>query len=245
MERSPASSLRVAGASAGARAPVAGVASVGETSLAPETLERAGRGEESAWRMIVEMYGRRIFALAKSRVGDPERAEEITQSVFVTLAEKLRHSGQGGSSAGEGSNWDGEGGVTGASGYSERGKFEPWLFRVAMNRIRDFGRRQTREAGRASSLELRRDEPVATASAAEREAGEFEALRAAIAQLPEADREVVELRHHADLSFKQMSQLLDEPIGTLLARHHRALRKLRAILEEAMGPSQGEGANHA
>ena len=65
------------------------------------------------------------------------------------------------------------------------------------------------------------------------------------AQTTDADREVVELRHHADLSFKQMAQLLNEPIGTLLARHHRALRKLRATLEQAMGPSQGEGPSHA
>lgn len=233
------------------RSAVAGAAEAGEATIAPETLERAGRGEESAWRMIVETYGRRIFALAKSRVGDAERAEEITQSVFVTLAEKLRNFGPG--ATGVGAAWDEEGGmagagVNGAGGYSERGKFEPWLFRVAMNRIRDFGRRQTREAGRATSLELHRDESLVAARAdtgGTREASEFEALRAAIAQLPETDREVVELRHHADLSFKQMAQLLNEPIGTLLARHHRALRKLRAILEQAMGPSQGEGPSHA
>ncbi len=161
---------RVAGATAGTRAAISGAPAGGELSLAPETLERAGRGEESAWRMIVEMYGRRIFALAKSRVGDAERAEEITQSVFVTLAEKLRNAGPG--AAGVGAAWDEEGGMTGASGYSERGKFEPWLFRVAMNRIRDFGRRQTREAGRATSLELHRDETMVAARADAGEGGD-------------------------------------------------------------------------
>ncbi len=49
-------------------------------------------------------------------------------------------------------------------------------------------------------------------------------------KLSEADREIVELRHHAGLSFKQMADLLSEPIGTLLARHHRALKKLKDLL---------------
>ena len=45
-----------------------------------------------------------------------------------------------------------------------------------------------------------------------------------MARLHDADREVIELRHHGGLSFKQIAELLDEPLGTLLARHHRALR---------------------
>ena len=55
---------------------------------------------------------------------------------------------------------------------------------------------------------------------------------AAMARLPEADREIIELRHTGELSFKQLSDYYDEPVGTLLARHHRALKKLRAILED-------------
>jgi RNA polymerase sigma-70 factor (ECF subfamily) len=51
-----------------------------------------------------------------------------------------------------------------------------------------------------------------------------------MARLPDADREVVELRHHAGLTFAQMADMLSEPLGTLLARHHRALKKLKSIL---------------
>lgn len=45
--------------------------------------------------------------------------------------------------------------------------------------------------------------------------------------LSEADREIVELRHHGGLSFKQIADVLGEPMGTLLARHHRALKSSR------------------
>lgn len=50
-------------------------------------------------------------------------------------------------------------------------------------------------------------------------------------QLSESDREIVELRHHGQMNFKDMADLLEEPMGTLLARHHRALRKLKELME--------------
>jgi DNA-directed RNA polymerase specialized sigma24 family protein len=49
-------------------------------------------------------------------------------------------------------------------------------------------------------------------------------------QLSHADREVIELRHHGQMSFQQLAEMLDEPMGTLLARHHRALKKLKEIM---------------
>jgi RNA polymerase sigma-70 factor (ECF subfamily) len=54
-----------------------------------------------------------------------------------------------------------------------------------------------------------------------------------MAELNEEDREVIELRHHGGMSFKEMAEMLGEPMGTLLARHHRALHKLRRVLEQA------------
>ena len=56
-------------------------------------------------------------------------------------------------------------------------------------------------------------------------------LKAAIERLPDADREILYLRHVGGLSFKQLSEALETPMGTLLARHHRALKKVRSLLE--------------
>jgi RNA polymerase sigma-70 factor (ECF subfamily) len=179
-------------------------------------LSRAMRGDERAWRELVGAYGPRVFALAQSRCHNADVAEEIMQSVFATVAVKVR-----------------------GGDYIEHGKFEAWLFRVAMNRVRDYARSKKR----SSALFQQGSEPVAEA-AAQREqertdSEQLSALRAAMEQLPDADREVIELRHHGDLSFKQIADLLDEPLGTLLARHHRALRKLKELVENAMqGGSQ-------
>lgn len=168
-------------------------------------LAGASRGDEGAWRELTLLYGRRVFALVRSRVGSDDLAEEISQSVFATIATKLR---------------DG--------GYEEIGRFEPWLFRIAMNRVRDNVRHAKRRSG-VLSLNAS-PEPVMDRPEIEMDGADRAGLRAAVENLSEADREIIELRHHAGMGFRQMAELLGEPVGTLLARHHRALQKLRAML---------------
>lgn len=171
-------------------------------------LQEAAAGDGTAWVRVVERYGRRVFALAQSRCRNCDVAEEITQSVFVTVAEKV-----------------------GAGEYTECGRFEQWLFRVAMNRVRDHIRRVKRRSATG-------DEATLSAIASRERDGrdpdrsqEFALLRRAMDTLSDQDREIVELRHHGGLSFKQISDVLEEPLGTLLARHHRALKKLREAIE--------------
>lgn len=172
-------------------------------------LARAAAGDDIAWRSVVGAYVPRVFALIRSQCGDSDLAEEITQSTFCTVAAKLRD-------------------------YQEVGRFESWLFRIAMNRLRDEMRRRKRHA---SPME---EAPMASLAvvAPDRDVGRgadavtARVLAEAIASLNDADREIINLRHVGGLSFKQLADALHEPLGTLLARHHRALKKLRDFLEE-------------
>jgi DNA-directed RNA polymerase specialized sigma24 family protein len=59
-------------------------------------IARAAKGEERAWEELMGLYARRVFAMARSRLHDDELAEEITQSVFVTVATKLSAQSEGG-----------------------------------------------------------------------------------------------------------------------------------------------------
>lgn len=180
-------------------------------------LEGAARGEDAAWTELLGLYGRRVYALVRSRCGSEELAEEITQGVFVSVATKMR----------EGS-------------YTERGRFESWLFRIAMNRVRDVARAKKRRktTGLESAADVRAPEDGLGNKAAS--AGELAHLRASLEGLSDQDREVIELRHHAGMGFKEMAELLGEPMGTLLARHHRALRKLKDGLTKrgVLGPDE-------
>lgn len=168
-------------------------------------VHRAAQGEEDAWRGLVEAYSRRVFAMARSRLRDDDLAEEITQSVFVTVATKLCQ-----------------------DGYNEQGRFEPWLFRITMNRVRDEFRRRGRHARPTDPTHLQDSRQAPEESTTE---APNDKLRDAIEQLNDTDREIIELRHHGQLSFKQISDILNQPVGTLLARHHRALKKLKAIMD--------------
>jgi RNA polymerase sigma-70 factor (ECF subfamily) len=171
-----------------------------------KTLRRAAGGDERAWQRIVEAYGPRVFGLFRAQCGNVELAEEITQSTFCTLVARI---GQ----------------------YTELGRFESWLFRIAMNRLRDEMRRRKRHARPVEAEALvglaGAGEPRSPDAAGE---DEVQALRAALGRLSEADRRVIHLRHFAGLSFAQIAEVLGEPLGTVLARQHRALGKLRQML---------------
>ena len=192
----------------------------GDASAIAALVADAAEGSQDAWRSIVHAFGPRVFALVRSRCGDAEFAEEVTQAVFATAAEKLT--------------------IGGPTAYTEQGRFEAWLFRIAMNRVRDEARRRKRRNTVHGGLRLHdaegseRTTTISRGGAANRaEDCQLNQMRRAMAQLGDADREVIALRHHGEMTFKQMSELLGEPVGTLLARHHRALRKLKDKMEQA------------
>ena len=129
----------------------------------------AANGDEISWRFIVDSYANRVFALIRSKCANEDLAEEITQSTFCTVAQKLQD-------------------------YTETGKFEAWLFRIAMNRMRDEMRRRKRHAvpmenemiGVLSSgiSDVQEDDEVAI---------EIQRLRAAIRQLSSSDQDIIHM----------------------------------------------------
>lgn len=184
---------------------------LGRTEALAGLLEAASRGDEAAWRDLIGLYGRRVYALIKSRCRNDSLAEELTQSVFTTVVTKL---GQG--------------------QYTEQGRFESWLFRIAINRVRDEARRTKHRPVPVdpATFNQQPQRPVTESP----DSTKLNALRNAITLLSDSDQEIVLLRHHCEMSFKTISELLEEPVGTLLARHHRALRKLKRILESGQSP---------
>ena len=181
-----------------------------------QTLRAARDGDAQAWRWLIDAYSGRVFGLLLKQCRDRELAEELTQATFVQIVEKL-------------------------DSYDEQGKFDAWLFRIAMNRLRDEMRRRKRQAittdfaseapesmGRLVGGSGETDSPQAALAQKER-VGE---LMAAINQLSEADQQVIYLRYTADLSFQEIADTLEQPLGTVLARGHRALKKLRDIMAE-------------
>ena len=170
------------------------------------TLRRIVDGDENAWREIIDAYGSRVYALLFSRCRNAELAEEIAQSTFCTVVTKF-------------------------DSYVEAGKFESWLFRIAMNRLRDEMRRRGRHA-----VPVAQEAFSGVAAPSDPGSSDFDqrelqhSLWDAIGGLPEADQQILHLRHVSEMSFKQIAEVLEQPLGTVLARHFRALKRLREKL---------------
>jgi RNA polymerase sigma-70 factor (ECF subfamily) len=182
------------------------------TQALDQLLQAAAKGDAHAWRSLVEAYSGRVYGLLYRQCGSADLAEEITQATFVKV-------------------------VTELPAYEEQGRFEAWLFRIAINRLRDELRRRKRQAI-AVDFETTPPEAlggVATGpgpSDAMHRREQIKRLRAAIDRLPDADRELLHLRYTAELSFAEIAETLDQPLGTVLARGHRALKKLRDMLDD-------------
>lgn len=189
------------------REPAIPIPEAGAAAALAALLRRAARGEEAAWREVVDLYASRLFALARARGLSAELSEEIAHATLVRVAEHLRE-----------------------GRYEESGRFESWIFSIAINRVRDEARRRSRQATPVDPSSLRLLESAPPHAADSADPHRFAPLRAALATLSEADHEVVSLRHHAGMAFAQIADVLQEPVGTVLARHHRALRKLKTIL---------------
>ncbi len=184
----------------------------------PHLVERARTGDSAAWAAIVDGMGPRVMGLMVARTRDRDLAEELTAATLAKLVEVLTD-------------------PAAKATYAETGRFEAWLFRIAMNKLRDEMRRRKRTASPGCERDEAGGDPLDRFAGGTPEAFELAAveetnagLRAAVETLPDADREVLHLRHTAGLTFPEIAASLAQPLGTVLARAHRAHRKLARLL---------------
>lgn len=179
-----------------------------------ELLRRARARDPEALTRLVEFYGARVFGLLYRLTGTRDAAEDLMQETFLRVVRAL---GQ----------------------YEHVGRFEAWLFRIAANLARDRARAQRRHgdgtpvgdwdvdearvAGRQAAIPAGPEQRLV-----DREQGER--LARAVDRLSDADREIILLRHYSELSFREIADVLGVPLGTALARAHRALGRLRQEL---------------
>lgn len=171
-----------------------------------ELIRRVGFGDRSAFDALYRRYARPVYGLALRRLGDRGRAEDAVQETFASV-------------------WRAAG-----SYKPERGPGAPWLYAVARNAIVDNGR-----ARREPPVDAP-DEVAGDEGPAERAESGWIAWRVhrALAELPENERQVIELAYWGGRSQSEIADLLGIPLGTVKTRTRTGLSRLAAVLEDVL-----------
>jgi RNA polymerase sigma factor (sigma-70 family) len=114
---------------------------------------------------------------------------------------------------------------------STAGGFKAWLFRIATNKANDHWRGRTREKSATEGLKLVTEDQMPAAGDRLESTEEQSKLKKAIAQLPEGQRQVLMLRYYSNLKFVEIAEIVGCPLNTALGRMHKAVLKLRQLME--------------
>lgn len=170
------------------------------------------KGTESALQELILRHERKVFTSIYLLVKDRDLANDIFQETFIKVINTLR-----------------------SGNYNEEGKFISWVLRIAHNLVIDYFRSlkrmpmvyDTEEYSVFDTLQLE-DSNIEEKIITEQIHGQ---VRRLIEELPFDQREVVIMRHFANMSFKEIADVTQVSINTSLGRMRYALINLRKLIE--------------
>ncbi len=161
-------------------------------------------GDESARAWLLQQHSRPVYRFCLRMLGNQEDAQDAAQDTMVKVMRNLHR-------------------------YRSDWRFSTWVFGIARNTCIDEHRRRKRR--RASSEVEVVDKGPSPLEITEH-GKKAERLRAALDQLPPLYREVLLLYHFEQLKYREIADLLDLPMGTVMNRIFRARKRLRAIYDD-------------
>ncbi len=170
-------------------------------------------GNTEALSTLVSRYKDKIYTSIYLLVKDKYLAEDLFQDVFIRIIDTLN-----------------------GGRYTEEGKFLPWALRIAHNMCVD----HFRKVKRSPSIKTSDDRDIfevlnfneASPEQKMMQNQSHDRIRKMIDMLPEDQREVIILRHYADLSFKEIAELTKCSINTALGRMRYGLINMRKMMVE-------------
>lgn len=181
------------------------------SQIEPELIARVGKGDQQAFESLYDRSSSLLFSLAVRILGDREEATDLLQEVYLEVWRK-------------GVRYD-----------PARGAPIGWLITLTRSRAidrlracasRGLGRTDSIEAAGAAELPDGRGTPFE--AAADRELRQV--VAAALASLPKAQQQAVELAYYEGLSHTEIAERLNEPVGTIKTRIKLGMTKLKASL---------------
>lgn len=173
-------------------------------------IKKVKKGDQQAFAELVDRYKNGVFAICFRMVGNTQEAEDLSQEAFIRA---YNHIDQ----------------------YDHERKFSTWLFRIATNLSIDFLRRRKTSVsldtvvpgteGLSLNTILPDNGELPDEQMVRRENEEM--VQSEIKKLPEKYRSAVVLKYIEDLSLKEISDIMDIPVGTVKTRIHRGREMLR------------------
>ena len=170
-----------------------------------ELVARAQSGNRNAYSELVHIHAQGVMNVVYRMCGDMQLAEDAAQETFIQAWLRL-HS------------------------YRPRSSLRNWLYRIAVNTAIDMLRKEKRilpNAVEDMRLSDSQPDPESMFASSER----ARTVQAAVLSLPDASRAVLVLREYEDLSYQEIAEALDIPVGTVMSRLNYARKLLKEKLE--------------
>lgn len=168
-----------------------------------ELVAQAAAGNMGAFAQLVAAYRLRVVRVASGLLGSTADAEDVAQEVFLKAWHNLPH-------------------------YHPQGSMASWLYRITVNAAIDLQRKRRAESPLNEQERDPGDSPEQTLLDHDRQ----ERLRSAVAALPEGARAALILREYEGLSYREIADALQLPLGTVMSRLNYARQLLRRQLTE-------------
>lgn len=171
-----------------------------------EWIERARQHDEAAWEALTRQHQAAVFRLAYLLVGDADDAEDVAQEAFIRAYRALDR-------------------------FDATRPIRPWLLSITANLARNRLRSVGRYLNALNRLLRAEPEKVINVPEASQQNLEAQALWQAVRRLGEADQQVIYLRYFLEMSEAETADVLSIAPGTVKSRLHRALGRLRNVVE--------------
>jgi RNA polymerase sigma-70 factor (ECF subfamily) len=171
-----------------------------------ELVQRYRDGDRAAFTELMTRYQRPVYHAAYGVLHCVEDARDITQEVFLTVAERLNE-------------------------YDPQFKFFSWIYRIALNESLNLRRQNSRKDPRDVQIGL----PAADSDNPEKQAGDdqlSQRIRSAMMRLSDSDRTVLTLRHFSECSYEEIGRILGLDNKTVKSRLFESRQRLRGLLAD-------------
>jgi RNA polymerase sigma-70 factor (ECF subfamily) len=180
-----------------------------------ELIGRYLQGDHTSLENLISRHQNRIYAYILMITKNKELADDLFQDTFIKVINTIR-----------------------AGSYNEEGKFLQWVMRIAHNLIIDHFRKSNRipviDKGKSDDFDIFDNLNIMDESIEDRIITEqiHKDVRKLIDLLPAEQREVLYMRHYAEMSFKEIAEVTEVSINTALGRMRYALINLRKLIAE-------------